>query len=161
MCIVQASDWLLDSHFCRLRLFTLLSEKKLLLFCTVCGKLTTHTLPFNDPFFVWAICKSARRSRQTTTPAPHHSVFYRPDALPDAQPTASKHRGKSTYRSRKLTNTDELLQMLNEHYKLWRNIFNVATDDKLRWSLSGQWFKLHAVIFVDHMCFVVQVKWLL
>ena len=23
-------------------------------------------------------------------PAPHHSVFYRPDALPAAQPTASK-----------------------------------------------------------------------
>ena len=28
---------------------------------------------------------------QTTTPTSHHSVFYRPDALPDAQPTASKH----------------------------------------------------------------------
>ena len=40
----------------------------------------------------WAICKSAPRSRQITTPAPHHSVFYRPDALPAAQPTASKHR---------------------------------------------------------------------
>ena len=39
----------------------------------------------------WTICKSAHRSRQLTTPAPHHSVFYRPDALPAAQPTASKH----------------------------------------------------------------------
>ena len=39
----------------------------------------------------WAICKSASHSRQRTTPAPHHSVFYRPDALPAAQPTASKH----------------------------------------------------------------------
>ena len=39
----------------------------------------------------WAICKSAPRSRQITTPAPHHSVFYRPDALLAAQPTASKH----------------------------------------------------------------------
>jgi len=39
----------------------------------------------------WAICKSAPSSRQITTPAPHHSVFYRPDALPAAQPTASKH----------------------------------------------------------------------
>ena len=39
----------------------------------------------------WAICKSAPCSRQITTPAPHHSVFYRPDALPAAQPTASKH----------------------------------------------------------------------
>ena len=42
----------------------------------------------------WAICKSAPCSRQITTPVPHHSVFYRPDALPaalPAQPTASKH----------------------------------------------------------------------
>jgi len=38
------------------------------------------------------ICKSAPRSRQITMPAPHHSsFFYRPDALPAAQPTASKH----------------------------------------------------------------------
>jgi len=39
----------------------------------------------------WAICKFAHYSRQINTPAPHHSVFYRPDALPAAQPTASKH----------------------------------------------------------------------
>ena len=79
----------------------------------------THTHPFNGPFpglprwagtrkvkpiwillkqetvsgsgISWAICKSAPRSRQITTPAPHHSVFYRLDALPAAQPTASKH----------------------------------------------------------------------
>jgi len=38
-----------------------------------------------------AICKSASCSRQITTPASHHSVFYRPDALPASQPTASKH----------------------------------------------------------------------
>ena len=79
----------------------------------------THTHTFNGPFLglpgwagtrkvkpIWillkqetvsssgisrAICKSAPHSRQITTPAPHHSVFYRPDALPDAQPTVSKH----------------------------------------------------------------------
>ena len=39
----------------------------------------------------WAVCKSAHRCRQITMPARHHSVFYRPDALPAAQPTASKH----------------------------------------------------------------------
>jgi len=39
----------------------------------------------------WAICKSAPRSRQISTPALHRSVFYRPDVLPAAQPTASKH----------------------------------------------------------------------
>ena len=33
--------------------------------------------------------KSAPRcSGQITTPAPHHSTFYKPDALPAAQPTA-------------------------------------------------------------------------
>jgi len=42
----------------------------------------------------WAICKSAHRLRQITMPTPHHSVFYRPDALPAAQPTASKHSNK-------------------------------------------------------------------
>ena len=51
----------------------------------------------------WAICKSAPGSRQITMPVPHHSVFYRPDALPAAQPTASKHctgnilTGKAVY----------------------------------------------------------------
>ena len=40
----------------------------------------------------WAVCKSAPHSRQITMPAPHHSVFYRPNALPTAQPTASKHQ---------------------------------------------------------------------
>jgi len=44
----------------------------------------------------WAICKSVPCSRQTTTPALHHSVFYRPDAFPAAQPTASKHRRQTS-----------------------------------------------------------------
>jgi len=38
----------------------------------------------------WATCKSALHPRQITTPTSQHSVFYRPDALPTAQPTASK-----------------------------------------------------------------------
>ena len=39
----------------------------------------------------WVAVASAGHSREITTPAPHHSVFYRPDALPAAQPTAPKH----------------------------------------------------------------------
>ena len=35
--------------------------------------------------------KSAPRSRGITMRTPDHSVFYRPDALPATQPTASKH----------------------------------------------------------------------
>ena len=39
----------------------------------------------------WAICKSVSHSREITTPAAHRSVFYRPGALPAAQPTVSNH----------------------------------------------------------------------
>jgi len=40
----------------------------------------------------WTICKSfAPHARQITMPVPHHSSFYRLDALPATQPTASKH----------------------------------------------------------------------
>jgi len=45
----------------------------------------------SDSGISWVICKSPPRCRQITTPAPHYSVFYRPDALPATQPTASKH----------------------------------------------------------------------
>jgi len=34
---------------------------------------------------------SAPCSRQITMAEPHHSIFYRLDALPDVQPTAQKH----------------------------------------------------------------------
>ena len=47
-------------------------------------------LDFTEARDSWAICKSAPRSRQITMPAPHHSVFYRPDALLAAQPTVSE-----------------------------------------------------------------------
>ena len=50
----------------------------------------------SDSSISWAICKSAPRSRQITMPSPHHSVFYRPDTLPLAQPTVSKHWRHST-----------------------------------------------------------------
>ena len=40
----------------------------------------------------WAICKQSKpRSTQIATPTPRHPIFYRPGALPDAQPTVSKH----------------------------------------------------------------------
>jgi len=39
----------------------------------------------------WVIYKSALHPRQITMPTSHHSIFYRPDALPATQPTASKH----------------------------------------------------------------------
>ena len=39
----------------------------------------------------WAIYKFPPHHRLITIPAPHHSVFYRPDALPVTKPTASNH----------------------------------------------------------------------
>jgi len=38
-----------------------------------------------------AICKCAPHPRQIPATAPHHLIFYRPDAVTAFQPTASKH----------------------------------------------------------------------
>jgi len=105
----SVSDRLL---FCCLRWFVVLFVLLHSLHVFLCHYYTlqtdTHTYPFNSPLsgttwillkqetvsgsgISWAIWKSAPRSRQITTPAPHHSVFYRADAFPASQPTASKH----------------------------------------------------------------------
>ena len=58
------------------------------------GKTSLDFTEARDSEWQWhqlGMCKSAPRSRQITMPAPHHSVFYRPDALPAAQPTVSEH----------------------------------------------------------------------
>ena len=51
----------------------------------------------------WAICKSAPSSRQITMPAPHHSFFYMPDALPATQPTVPKQYSAWNYAQKKHT----------------------------------------------------------
>ena len=66
----------------------------------------------------WAICKSEHRSRQITMPAPHHSVFYRPDALPAAQPIVSKHwRNKMT--DKRISN--KMPQKIASSFITWRH----------------------------------------
>ena len=62
----------------------------------------------------WAICKSALGTRRITMPASHHSAFYRLDALPAIQPTASKHwRQKLRHRTgEKLPTQIESVQWL-------------------------------------------------
>jgi len=52
----------------------------------------TNRFPLPLPFTPATYAPCAPCCRQITLPAPHHSNFYRPDALPDAQPTVSKHR---------------------------------------------------------------------
>ena len=73
-----------------------------------CYHQQTHTHPFNGPLsgttrvsryqkgetnldFTEARDSEWQWHQLNNMPAPHHSVFYRPDALPAAQPTASKH----------------------------------------------------------------------
>ena len=46
----------------------------------------------------WAICKSAPHSKQITMPAPHHSVFYRPDAFPAANQQCQSTEGMMTHK---------------------------------------------------------------
>ena len=117
--------------------------------------ITTHTHPFNGPFsrttrvgqyqkgktdldftetrdseWQWhqlGICKSAPCSRQITTPAPHHSVFYRPDALPAAQPTALKYWSQKI----SITRYHKIHKQLNNMRKvLTPNINSTLQSDK-------------------------------
>ena len=61
----------------------------------------------------WAICKSAPRSIQITMPAPHRSVFYRPDKpfRPPNQQRQSTEGKKQWARS----------WLRNQKYRQWRN----------------------------------------
>ena len=60
-------------------------------YCTITGNndkyfhSVTHTHTRLSEWQCNPLCKSAPHSRQITTPAPHCSVFYGPDALPAAQ----------------------------------------------------------------------------
>jgi len=67
----------------------------------------------------WAICKSAPCSRQITTPAAHHSDFYRPNALPAAQ------QHPSTKGSDSSNNANNSLHD-NECSRKWALIIQVA-----------------------------------
>ena len=55
----------------------------------------------------WAICKSASRSRQITTPAPHHSVFTgrMPFLLPNQQRQSTEWNGNKMFNNHILTRT--------------------------------------------------------
>ena len=66
----------------------------------------------------WAICKSAPSSSQITMPAPHHWSFLRLDALPAAQPTASKH-----WRQYLLTYLKKKIYII---YNIWCIISRIA-----------------------------------
>ena len=71
----------------------------------------------------WAICKSAPRCRQITTPAPHHSVFLQA-GCPSCRPTNS-------VKALKGYNTPQYVQLNDEDFSptRWRQ---KSTGTKLR-----------------------------
>ena len=76
----------------------------------------------------WAICKSAHHSRQITTPAPHHSVFYRPEVLPGTQPCQLikifcwRSFADGNYRIQIKEKTLEFCSMLQHLGSLWQQL---------------------------------------
>ena len=84
----------------------------------------------------WAICKSAPRSRQVTMPVPHHSVFYRPDALPATQPTASKHW-------RHVRNKFLILAVANSGSGMWGIVSNGLC---IKWKMDTGQCRSHHLI---------------
>jgi len=89
----------------------------------------------------WAVCMSAPRSRQITTPAPHHSVFYRPDALPAAQPTASKH-----WRALWYIRTNTIGYRRNQHWNVSRANIGLLVRVRVCHKMSFPKFK-HEILY--------------
>jgi len=88
----------------------------------------------------WAIVKSAPRSRQITTPTPHHSFFYRPDALPATQPTVSKHRRQNYHNS--CVNAYKLRSTVNGSYAFRPAVYCIVNTSKLHLRSFGGIFFL-------------------
>ena len=69
----------------------------------------------------WALCKSAPRSRQITTPAPHRSVFYRP---PNQQRQSTE--GKDQDHNRIVHNKGECYETMHKSSEYC--LFEVAVN---------------------------------
>ena len=89
----------------------------------------------------WGICKSAPRSRQITTLAPHHSVFYRPDALPAAQPTAPKQWGLHQTKFKLYDLESSITNLDNLCKRQQKNCFNFTTAN----CSSAKWWDFNTV----------------
>jgi len=96
------------------------------------GKINLDFTKARDSEWQWhqlghmQVCTSV----QITTPAPHHSVFYMPDALPATQPTVSKHwraRLVETVR-KKQRETERKRDWLSLRQSQFRQLGDTATD---------------------------------
>jgi len=79
-----------------------------------------------------ALNSTPTKSRQITMLAPHHSVFYRPDALPAAQPIASMHwrhyRANNQLKHKDKSGEIRHIKYAANHCKLTKlvNLLNIA-----------------------------------
>jgi len=89
----------------------------------------------------WAACKSAPRSRQTTIPAPHHSVFtgWMPFLMPNQQRQSTE--GKSTDNIAK-----HKKQKTYSTPSYWK-VFGLILGSQIQWTTSGQPITLLAILF--------------
>jgi len=105
----------------------------------------------------WTIYKSAPRPRQVTSPGPHHSGFYRPDALAVTQPTASKHwiqRKSTTFSSYTII----MSSVMSVYFSIYLFVFTPSfepTDLRPPWFLHMQ-YALR--VTVAHWGLEVEVK---
>ena len=101
----------------------------------------------------WAVCKYSPCFRQTTMPAPHHSVSYRPDALPATQPTVSKHWRHRT-----------LLQYLHNRslhhactHKEWESK-NVKKWSTFTIKVTCFWDKMYLLVYATNQLYLKKLK---
>ena len=95
----------------------------------------------------WAVCKSAACSRQITTPAPHHSDFYRPDALHAAQPTESKHW-------RQNTKEKSITYRYDNQPPRYLLVDNWRPIDSIGLQIRGRWYArdMHVAVQLNWSC---------
>ena len=87
------------------------------------------------------LCKTAPHSRLITIPASHHSVFYRPDALLDAQPTVWRHWRQQQWRQCTYKIHESETKIAGENVKV-----SFCVTDRLKWDCSWFWaFSGHVV----------------
>ena len=83
----------------------------------------------------WAICKSAPRSRQITTPAPHHSVFT--GRMPFLSPNQQR-QSTHTHTHTRLTALFSGTTQVSRDQKGKTNLdFNEARDSEWQWHQLG------------------------
>ena len=105
------------------------------------------------------ICKSARWPSHITMPASHHSVCYRPDALPATQPTTSKHYNYNYYYYNYYYHVTALCQGLPGWDSIRRNIHQSqrVNQSSIILYLLPPSIVIHGILLVQFTCLTVSL----